>query len=60
MRLYTNPLGTIVGHTWSTAAVTAYYPTTVRQVAIGRLVLEGDDRSDGGRGSDGDEFDNRW
>ncbi|WP_437587117.1 hypothetical protein [Sorangium sp. So ce1000] len=52
MRLYTNLSNTIVGHTWSTATVTAYYPTTVRQVAIGRLVFEGDDRSDRGPGDD--------
>lgn len=58
MRLYTSTSDTIVGHTWSTAAVTAYYPTTVRQVAIGRLVFEDDDRSDRGRGSDDD--DDRW
>ncbi|XXX74275.1 hypothetical protein WMF30_42185 [Sorangium sp. So ce134] len=47
MRLYTNVADTIVGHTWSTAAVTAYYPTAVRQVAIGRLAL-----SDGGSDDD--------
>lgn len=45
MRLYANTSDTVVGHTWSTAAVTAYYPTTVRQVAIGRLVLPDDDDS---------------
>jgi len=54
MRLYTNTSETIVGHTWSTAAVTAYYPTTARQVVIGRLVLEDDDRSDD------DDSDDRW
>ncbi|WP_437808930.1 hypothetical protein [Sorangium sp. So ce1078] len=45
MRLYANTADAIVGHTWSTAALTAYYPATVRQVAIGRLMLP-DDRSD--------------
>jgi hypothetical protein len=59
MRLYTNTSDTIVGHTWSTAAVTAYYPATVRQVVIGRLVFEDDDRSGWGRGSD-DDSDDRW
>lgn len=57
MRLYTNTSDTIVGHTWSTAAVTAYYPAAVRQVVIGRLVFEDDDR---GRGSDDDDSDDRW
>ncbi|KYF55957.1 hypothetical protein BE04_42695 [Sorangium cellulosum] len=46
MRLYTNAAATVVGHTWSTAAVTAYYPAAVRQVAIGRLVLPDEARSD--------------
>jgi hypothetical protein len=54
MRLYMNTSETIVGHTWSTAAVTAYYPTTVRQVVIGRLVFEDDDRPDD------DDSDDRW
>ncbi|WP_437924923.1 hypothetical protein WMF37_38740 [Sorangium sp. So ce291] len=44
MRVYTNIFDTIVGHTWSTATTTTYYPTTQRQVAIGRLLLDNDDR----------------
>lgn len=42
MRVYTNLWGSIVGHTWSTATTTTYYPTTQRQVVIGRLVLDDD------------------
>ncbi|KYF75294.1 hypothetical protein BE11_06755 [Sorangium cellulosum] len=48
MRVYTSTSDTIVGHTWSTAAGTAYYPTTARQIAIGRLVLS-DEGSDDDR-----------
>ncbi|WP_437731567.1 hypothetical protein [Sorangium sp. So ce1335] len=54
MRIYTNVWGTIVGHTWSTATNTTYYPTTQRQIAIGRLVLSDEDRGPGGDDSDED------
>ncbi|XYH95186.1 hypothetical protein ACMHYB_46480 [Sorangium sp. So ce1128] len=42
MRIYANTSDTIVGHTWSTAATAAYYPTALRPVAIGRLALDDD------------------
>ncbi|MGK4000503.1 hypothetical protein [Sorangium sp. So ce1024] len=50
MRIYTNTSGAIVGHTWSTATTTTYYPTTQRKIAIGRLALQDDNRPDRGRG----------
>ncbi|WP_437875322.1 hypothetical protein [Sorangium sp. So ce513] len=50
MRIYTNTSGAVVGHTWSTATTTTYYPTTQRKIAIGRLALQDDNRPDRGRG----------
>lgn len=39
MRLYTDSSRLVVGYTWSTSATSAYYPVSLRQVAIGRLVI---------------------